>query len=129
MKNSYSALLQRLVVFLLLCLPAVAAIGQRTISGKITDANRESLPGVNVLLKGTAAGAVTDLDGSFSMEVPSTGGALIVSYIGYRTVEIPLDAQSTYAITLQEDVSTLKELIVTGYTVDSRREQPARYPQ
>ena len=122
MKNSYSALLQRLVVFLLLCLPAVAAIGQRTISGKITDANRESLPGVNVLLKGTAAGAVTDLDGSFSMEVPSTGGALVVSYIGYRTVEIALDAQSTYAITLQEDVSTLKELIVTGYTVDSRRE-------
>lgn len=122
MKNSYSALLQRLAVFLLLCLPAVAAIGQRTVSGKITDANRESLPGVNVLLKGTASGAVTDLDGSFSMEVPSTGGALVVSFIGYRTVEIPLDAQSTYAITLQEDVSTLKELIVTGYTVDSRRE-------
>lgn len=122
MKNSYSALLQRLAVFLLLCLPAVAAIGQRTISGKITDANRESLPGVNVLLKGTASGVVTELDGTFSMEVPSTGGALVISYVGYRTLEVALDAQSAYNITLEEDVSTLKELVVTGYTVDSRRE-------
>ena len=122
MKNSYSALLQRLAVFLLLCLPAIAAIGQRTISGKITDANRESLPGVNVLLKGTASGVVTELDGTFSMEVPSTGGALVISYVGYRTLEVALDAQSAYNITLEEDVSTLKELIVTGYTIDSRRE-------
>lgn len=122
MKNSYSALLQRLAVFLLLCLPAISAIGQRTISGKITDVNRESLPGVNVLLKGTANGAVTDLDGSFSLEVPSSGGALVVSYVGYRTIEVALDAQSVYNITIEEDVSTLKELVVTGYTIDSRRE-------
>ena len=122
MKNSYSALLQRLVLFVLLCLPAIAAIGQRTVSGKITDTDREGLPGVNVLLKGTAAGTVTELDGSFSLEVPSTGGSLVVSYVGYRTVEVALDAQSSYNITLEEDVSTLKELIVTGYTVDSRRE-------
>ena len=122
MKNSYSALLQRLVLFVLLCLPAIAAIGQRTVSGKITDTDREGLPGVNVLLKGTAAGTVTELDGSFSLEVPSTGGSLVVSYVGYRTIEVALDAQSSYNITLEEDVSTLKELIVTGYTVDSRRE-------
>jgi len=122
MKNSYSALLQRLAVFLLLCLPAISAIGQRTVSGKITDVKRESLPGVNVLLKGTANGAVTDLDGSFSLEVPSSGGALVVSYVGYRTVEIALDAQSVYNITIEEDVSTLRELVVTGYTIDSRRE-------
>ena len=122
MKNSYSALLQRLVLFMLLCLPAIAAIGQRTVSGKITDTDREGLPGVNVLLKGTAAGTVTELDGSFSLEVPSTGGSLVVSYVGYRTIEVALDAQSSYNITLEEDVSTLKELIVTGYTVDSRRE-------
>ncbi|HPH21838.1 MAG TPA: carboxypeptidase-like regulatory domain-containing protein [Haliscomenobacter sp.] len=107
---------------MLLCLPAIAAIGQRTVSGKITDTDREGLPGVNVLLKGTAAGTVTELDGSFSLEVPSTGGSLVVSYVGYRTVEVALDAQSSYNITLEEDVSTLKELIVTGYTVDSRRE-------
>lgn len=122
MKNSYSALLQRLAVLLLLCLPAISAIGQRTVSGKITDVNRESLPGVNVLLKGTANGAVTDLDGAFSLEVPSSGGALVVSYVGYRTIEVALDAQSVYNITIEEDVSTLKELVVTGYTVDSRRE-------
>ena len=122
MKNSYSALLQRLAVFLLLCLPAIAAMGQRTISGKITDTNREGLPGVNVLLKGTATGVVTELDGTFSMEAPSTGGALVISYVGYRTIEVALDAQSAYNITLEEDVSTLKELVVTGYTVDSRRE-------
>ncbi|MDX2071491.1 MAG: TonB-dependent receptor [Haliscomenobacter sp.] len=122
MKNSYSALLQRLAVFLLLCLPAIAVMGQRTISGKVTDTNREGLPGVNVLLKGTATGVVTELDGTFSMEVPSTGGALVVSYVGYRTLEVALDAQSAYNITLEEDVSTLKELVVTGYTIDSRRE-------
>jgi TonB-dependent starch-binding outer membrane protein SusC len=122
MKNSYSALLQRLALFVLLCLPAIAAIGQRTVSGKITDSNKEGLPGVNVLLKGTATGTVTELDGSFSLNVPTSTGSLVVSSIGMRTVEIPLDAQSVYNITMQEDVSTLKELVVTGYTVDSRRE-------
>ena len=122
MKNSYSALIQRLSLFVLLCLPAIAAIGQRTVSGKITDPNREGLPGVNVLVKGTATGTVTELDGTFSLSVPSTGGSLVVSSVGMRTVEIPLDAQSVYNITMQEDVSTLKELVVTGYTVDSRRD-------
>jgi TonB-linked SusC/RagA family outer membrane protein len=122
MKNSYSALLQRLVLLLLLCLPAMAAFAQRNVSGKIIDANNEGLPGVNVLLKGTASGTVTELDGSFTLSVPNSGGALVVSYVGYRTIEVPLDAQSSYSITLQEDVSTLKELVVTGYTVDSRRE-------
>ena len=122
MKNSYSALLQRLALFVLLCLPAIAAIGQRTVSGKVTDSNKEGLPGVNVLLKGTATGTVTELDGTFSLSVPNDAGSLVISSIGMRTVEILLDAQSVYNITMQEDVSTLKELVVTGYTVDSRRE-------
>ena len=122
MKNSYSSLIQRLSLFVLLCLPAIAAIGQRTVSGKVTDPNREGLPGVNVLLKGTSTGTVTELDGSFTLSLPTSTGSLVVSSIGMRTIEIPLDAQSAYNITMQEDVSSLKEFIVTGYTVDSRRE-------
>ena len=122
MKNSYSSLIQRLSLFVLLCLPAIAAIGQRTVSGKVTDSNQEGLPGVNVLLKGTATGTVTELDGSFTLSLPTTTGSLVVSSIGMRTIEVPLDAQAAYNITLQEDVSSLKEFIVTGYTVDSRRE-------
>jgi len=122
MKNSYSALLQRLSLFMLLCLPAITAFGQRTVSGKVTDSKQEGLPGVNVLLKGTATGTVTELDGSFTLNLPTSVGSLIVSSIGMRTLEVPLDAQSAYNITMQEDVSALKEFIVTGYSVDSRRE-------
>jgi TonB-linked SusC/RagA family outer membrane protein len=123
MKSGYSTLLRRLVMVLCLCLPAVLSIAQRTITGKITDENKEGQPGVNILLKGSTSGTVTDLDGTFSLSVPSSGGSLLISSIGFRTQEVLLvDAQTTYDIVLVEEASALKEFVVTGYTIDSRRE-------
>ena len=122
MTNTYHALFQRVVLSAIFCLSAIVAFSQRTVTGKVSNAGQETLPGVTVLLKGTVTGTITDLDGTFSLSVPNTGGSLVFSSVGFRTVEMALDGQSTFNVVLQEDVSALKEVIVTGYTVDSRRE-------
>ncbi len=123
MTNTYHALFQRVVFSAIFCLSAIVAFSQRTVTGKVSNAGNETLPGVTVLLKGTVTGTITDLDGSFSLSVPNTGGSLVISSIGFRTAEVSLEGQSSFNIVLQDDVSSLKEVIVTGYTVDARREQ------
>ena len=60
----------------------------RQIQGVITDSQGETLPGVNVLVKGTSIGAISDIDGKFTLQVPSPKSVLIISYIGYETYEV-----------------------------------------
>ena len=59
----------------------------RQIQGVITDSQGETLPGVNVLVKGTSIGAISDINGKFTLQVPSPKSVLIISYIGYETYE------------------------------------------
>jgi TonB-linked SusC/RagA family outer membrane protein len=77
----------------------------------------DNLPviGASVVQKGTTNGVVTDADGSFSLDVPR-GAAVSVSYIGFLTKEITADAGRLFHIALQEDVQTLSDVVVTGYT-------------
>jgi len=87
---------------------------KKTITGKITDSKDEPVIGVNILEKGTANGTITDTDGNFSLNV-SDNAVLIVSYIGYTTVEIKLGNQRTLNLVLKEDTETLDEVVVIGY--------------
>ena len=86
----------------------------RTITGKVVDANGESVIGANIKQKGTSNGVITDLDGNFTLAVPE-GATLVVSYIGYKPQEIKVDSRRTYNITLEEDSETLDEVVVVGY--------------
>lgn len=89
---------------------------QKVVSGTITDAaTRELMPGVNVLLKGTTIGAITDINGSYTLEVPNALAILQFSFIGYVTQEIPLGGQSTLNVALISDVAQLSEVVVIGY--------------
>lgn len=88
----------------------------RTITGKVTAGDDgANMPGVNVLLKGTARGTVTDQYGKYSLQVPATGGVLVFSFIGYTNKEIRLGNQNKIDVQLTPDVQSLEEVVVTGY--------------
>lgn len=91
----------------------------RIVTGVITDANGEPVIGANISVKGTSTGTITDLDGRFTLEVPS-GSQLVVSYIGYLTKEVPVGTHSQLAIRLTEDTQNLDEVVVVGYGVQKK---------
>lgn len=85
------------------------------ISGKVTDAqNGEPLPGVNVLVKGTTIGSVTNADGDYSITAPEPTGTLVFSYIGYTSKEIAINNQATLNVSLAADIKSLNEVVVTA---------------
>ena len=96
---------------------------QSTITGTITDASGVPLPGANVVIKGTSTGAAADFDGNYSIEA-SPGDILVFSYTGYNSSEITVGTSNVINATLEEGL-TLDEVVVTGYTVESKRETTA----
>lgn len=95
----------------------------RKISGKVTDASDGSgVPGASVTIKGTTKGAATDASGNFSLDVRGASDVLVVSFVGYKTEEITVGTQSVINVTLTSDAASLEEVVVTGYSVDKRKE-------
>jgi TonB-linked SusC/RagA family outer membrane protein len=94
----------------------------RTVSGKVTDAETgESLPGVNVLLKGTGQGVNTDLDGNYKISVPSEGGTLVYTFIGMEKVEESIGARSVIDVSMSSDVQQLSEVVVTASGLEANK--------
>ncbi|TRX60007.1 TonB-dependent receptor [Fulvivirga sp. M361] len=107
-----------LQVVLLLLFPLAVALAQAqevTVSGKVIDEKNEALPGANVIVKGTTIGTVTDVDGNYTLTVPSNAETLTFSFVGYLTEESPINAQSVINMTLYLDVLSLSEVVVVGY--------------
>lgn len=98
-------------------IPAPAAI---SVSGQVLDEAGKSMPGVNVLVKGTTIGTSTDTDGNYSIEVESSNAVLVFSFIGYLTQEIPVGNQTIINVSLVPDVETLSEVVVVGYGTQAR---------
>ncbi|HHM21566.1 MAG TPA: SusC/RagA family TonB-linked outer membrane protein, partial [Bacteroidetes bacterium] len=116
MKRNYSSLIVLLVVF---C--AQVVIGQKTVSGTVTDGDTgDPLPGVTVLVKGTATGTNTDLDGQFRIEVPSEESVLAFSFVGYTPQEITVGSENTFNIVLRPDLIGLEQVVVVGYGSQKR---------
>ncbi len=92
----------------------------QTVTGTVSD-QTGPLPGANVLVKGTTNGTQTDFDGNYTINA-DTDATLVFSYIGFKTVEIPVNGQSTVNVALEEDASQLDEVIVTGYGTQSKRD-------
>ncbi len=91
------------------------AAEEREITGTVTTADtKEPLPGVNVMLKGTATGVTTDGKGNYRITVPE-GSTLVFSFVGYTTEEIPVGSQTMLDVTLVPDVNNLNEVVVVGY--------------
>jgi hypothetical protein len=104
-----------LLVALFLVVGQVAhAQNQVQVQGTILDSTGEPLPGVNVVIKGTTSGTVSDLDGKYSLNTPSDA-VLIFSFVGFMSQEIPVNNQTEINVTLADDTADLDEFIVVGY--------------
>jgi len=118
--------------FLLLCFAFVFAsftiwAQDRVVSGKVTSVEDGStLPGVNVVLKGTTNGSVTDADGNYKLSIPGTGGVLVFSYIGFKDFEVEVGDKTTIDVQLTSDVTQLSEVVVTALGVE-RQEKSLTY--
>ncbi len=89
---------------------------ERVVSGKVTaQEDASSLPGVNVVLKGTTIGTVTDSDGKYSLSVPANAGSLVFSFIGLKTIEVEIGERTVVDIQLGLDITQLSEIVVVGY--------------
>ncbi len=110
------------VLLIVCCLVALTAWAQpRVLTGVVRETpSNESLPGVNISLKGTARGTVTDQEGKFSIQV-NQGDVLVVSMISMTSQEISIDKQTTLDILLAESSKSLDEVVVVGYGQQSRR--------
>ena len=96
-------------------------IEEKPITGKVTDTDGNELPGVSIIIKGTGTGTVTDAQGNYKIDVPDENTVLQFSYIGYAPQEVLVGSQSTIDVQLTWDLAQLKEVVVTGYTTQSRR--------
>ena len=85
------------------------------ISGRVTTADNEPLPGVNVLVKGTQIGTVTDVNGDYTLNVPDDATTLVFSSIGFNMEEVEIDGRTTINVTMEEDIQALDEIVVVGY--------------
>ncbi len=104
------------------CLPAIAGnelsgmqqTNRKTITGTVLDERGEPVIGANVIEKGTSNGAITDIDGQFSMSVQE-GSTLQISFIGYTMQEIKVSNRNNFTVNLKEDSQLLNEVVVIGY--------------
>ncbi|MCG8308739.1 MAG: TonB-dependent receptor [Cytophagales bacterium] len=88
----------------------------KTITGKVTSAEDQGgLPGVNVMIKGTGQGTITDVEGNYVVEVPDENATLVFSYVGYVAEEVAVGIQSVVDIALVPDITSLDEIVVVGY--------------
>ncbi len=109
------ALLTSCAWLLLVC----SAYAQTTVSGRVTSGEDSSpLPGVNILVKGTADGTISDANGNFSLNVPSNESVLIFSFVGYLAQEVPVAGRTTFDIALASDAQQLSEVVVTALGIE-----------
>ena len=98
------------------------AVAQRTVKGIVTDAaDGTTTPGVNVVVRGTTIGTITDMNGKFSLGVPSGATEIVISAVGYVTQIIKLGNTDTFAITMTSSNLALDEVVVTGYGGTQKR--------
>ena len=106
-----------LMMFAFLCslgLHTMYAQGQK-VTGKVSDTEGMSIPGVSVVVKGTTAGVTTDIDGQFAIEVPSSTSILIFSFVGMETQEILVGAKTQISVVLKTETMGLDEVVVVGF--------------
>ncbi len=102
--------------FLVLCLSGYAQ--ERTIEGKVVDDETNPIPGVNVLVKGTTQGTITDIEGQYRLSAGEEAEALVFSFVGYETQEVPIGSQSVIDVNLAVDDQQLSEVVVTALGVE-----------
>ncbi len=110
--------MNKLLFTILMVLSAIGLLSaqSRQVKGKIISSeDNQGIPGVNVLVKGTQTGSITDAEGKFAITVTTDNAVLVISYVGFVAQEIAVGSQSEVNITLQPDTKTLQDIVVIGY--------------
>jgi TonB-linked SusC/RagA family outer membrane protein len=116
MNKHYYSKFRNLGAITLLLLGSTMAFGQTKITGKVNDSQGStSIPGVNIVLKGTSTGTTTDTEGSYSISVPDNNAVLVFSFTGYTSQEITVNGKSTIDVSLEPSSKLLSEVVVVGY--------------
>ena len=108
-------------LFILLLLANLSLMAQNNVSGVVTDQNRQPMSGVTVVVKGTSAGALTGVDGKYSLPLPDGSTKLSFSFIGFTNQDVSIDGRSVINVTLEEAVTGLDEVVVVGYGVQKKK--------
>ncbi|MDH6358844.1 TonB-dependent receptor [Parabacteroides sp. PF5-9] len=101
---------------------SVQAQNTRNIRGVVSDSSGESLPGVNIMVKGTTAGTISDIDGNYQIEVADANAVLVFSYIGYLSSEVTVGNRSEINVTLKDDTKLIDEVVVIGYGTVAKKD-------
>ncbi|PZX53076.1 TonB-linked SusC/RagA family outer membrane protein [Algoriphagus ratkowskyi] len=111
-----------LLLFVVMAITNSSYAQQRVVTGTVTTSTDQmGLPGVNILLKGTSTGAVTDIDGKYSISISESGGILVFSMIGFESIEEVVGNRSEINLVMQEDIAGLDEVVVVGYGTQVKR--------
>ena len=113
---------QTIITIFMLCFIAHSYAQGIDVSGNVQDPSGMPLPGVNVLVKGTSKGAVTDFDGNFTITNVEVGATISFSYIGYLSKDIMVTDSTALSVILEEDVAQLSEVVVIGYGTQTKKE-------
>lgn len=106
---------------LLVMLTQTLLFSQSRVTGTVLDENGLPLPGATILEKGTNNGVVTDFDGNYSIDLAANDSVIVISFVGYQTIEVAVNEASSFAFTLTPD-NTLDEVVVTGYGSQQKRD-------
>ncbi len=90
------------------------------VTGTITDETGEPIPGVNVRIDGTTTGVVTNINGTFSINVPDENAVLVLSFIGFTSQNITVGSQRNFTVTMTEDTKEIEEVVVVGYGIQKK---------
>ncbi|CAN1496820.1 OMP_RagA_SusC, TonB-linked outer membrane protein, SusC/RagA family [Spirosomataceae bacterium] len=114
----------------LFCLQSQFVAAQsRAVTGKVTDAGGNGLPGVSVSVKSSTNGAITDGDGAYSVNVPSDKNTLVFSYIGFVSQEVVIGSRTQINVSLAEDATALSEVVVVGYGTQKKSQMTGAISQ
>lgn len=106
-------------ILILVCCQSNIAIGQGlTVSGVVRDETNSPLPGVNVVVKGSTAGTISDSDGRYSVAVPDGSAVLVFTFIGYADQEVPVGGRTDIDISMAADITSLDEVVVTALGIE-----------
>ncbi len=109
------------MALLLVMLSGMAFAQQMTITGKVTDETGAPVPGTTIIVKGTTTGIVSDMDGNYSLSVPSSSKTLVFSFIGMKSQEILIGTQTTISVKMVSESIGLEEVVAIGYGVQKKK--------
>lgn len=114
----------RLLLSVCLCcfFSFVVLAQQRTVTGRVTDANNQPVSGASITVKGTTTGTQSATDGTFSIAVPNNDAVLVVSFVGFENTEIAVGSQSSLIVNMRSTAASLNEVVVTGYTAQRKKD-------